>query len=94
MEANPGCVNDMDSYELTPLLPEILLIKSVPLIQWLVNERGADVNNGNRDGGAPLHLATSVDVVDCLLDCGADPTPPDSSGYTPLMAQTLSAIII
>jgi ankyrin repeat protein len=91
VDANPGRVNDRDVRGEAPLIAAAFKCKSLPLIQWLVNEKWADVNAANKDGGIPLHLTNSIDVVTCLLDCGADPTPPDSLAYTPLMVQTFKS---
>jgi ankyrin repeat protein len=64
------------------------------LILWLVNEKGADVNARNWRGSTPLHNARSLDVLDALLNRGADPTSLDSTssdsyGFTPLSACAL-----
>ena len=74
VEANPGRVNDKDSVGYTLLCTVVEKLESVPLILWLVNEKGADVNVRDADGYTPIHFAESLDVINTLLDCGADPT--------------------
>jgi len=76
VDANPGRVNDLDRDEdgITPLYAAVFYLESLPLVLWLLDERGADVN-GRLDGWeTPLHVACSLDVLNVLLDRGADPT--------------------
>ena len=44
VEANPRRVNERDSVGYTPLHVAALVDESVPLVLWLVKEKGADVN--------------------------------------------------
>jgi len=74
VEANPGRVNDMDSDGCMPLSVAVVLIESVPLVLRIVKEKGADVNATNALGSSPLHYTDSLDVLNALLECGADPT--------------------
>ena len=55
---------------------------------------GADVNEPNRVGYAPLSIAASrgdVDVARALLDHGADVDTTDPAGTTPLAAAVLAS---
>jgi ankyrin repeat protein len=85
VEANPGRVNERDLNNTTPLRHATSYLKSVPLILWLVKEKGADVNAADESGDVPLHHAKSLDVLNALLDCGADPSILISHKLTPLM---------
>ncbi len=42
VEANPGRVNDSDSQGRTPLLIAVASLQSLPLVFWLLDEKGAD----------------------------------------------------
>ena len=87
MEANPGFVNEWDWNYQTPLFVAVNKFQHVPLILWLVNEKGADVNAAVDCNGLSLfHVARSCDVVKALLDCGTDPTLQEATnGDTPLI---------
>ncbi|QDU37115.1 Ankyrin repeat protein [Maioricimonas rarisocia] len=55
---------------------------------------GADVNEQNREGNTPLHLAVRFnkpESVRLLLDAGADPNIADFQGETPLLSATFNA---
>jgi hypothetical protein len=54
VEANPGRVNHWDSNRWTPLLAAINVLDSVPLVLWLVSEKGADLNAADSRGNPPL----------------------------------------
>ena len=94
--ANPGRVNDWDNYGYTPLYTPtphgitpsyaaVYLLKSLPLVLWLLDEKGVDVNSRTSYGQTPLHAAGSLDVLSALLDRGADPTLLDTQNQTPLI---------
>ena len=85
VEANPGRVNDRDHSGETPLLAAVIYEKSLPLVVWLLDKKGADVNGTNEDGASALHYAVSLDVLTALLNRGADPTIANSHGVRPLM---------
>ena len=82
VEANPGRVNDkdMDGYM-------AVLKRNLPMVQWLLDEKGADVNGRAWSGRVPLHQAETLDMLNALLDRGADPTLQNHGGMSPLMTQ-------
>lgn len=73
VEANPGRVNDRDRHGETPLHTAIYEGFSLPLVLWLVDEKGADLNATTSKGQPPLHEAGSFDIFTALLDRGAKP---------------------
>lgn len=84
LEANPKHLNAMGDYLWTPLYTATIL-KSLPLVLWLLDEKGADVNKWANGGERPLHAASTL-VLNALLDRGANPTlKHDWSDDTPLM---------
>lgn len=85
--ANPGRVNEIDSDGETPLCAAVRQFGSVQLVLWLVNKKGADVTAAEGYGDTAFHIADSLDVLDALLGCGADPTPLNRRGYSPVMSQ-------
>ena len=87
--ANPGRVNDRDMNGITPLYIPVHRKKSLPLNLWLLDKNGADVNTTTSIGWSALHLASSFDILDVLLDRGADPTLQSQVWY-PLMQQVHS----
>lgn len=89
VESNPGSVDCMDMLGVTPLLAAVCHFKGVPLIQWLVNEKGADVNATNEKRVTSLHITQPLDVFNALLTCGADPSLLDSHGFNQLMMRAL-----
>ena len=72
----------------TPLYVATRLLKSLPLVLWLLDEKGADVNATMSDGSTATHTASSLDTLNALLDHGADPTLQDKDGWTILMWQS------
>ena len=86
--SNPGRVDARDKDGDTPLLIAAWWVESLPLVVWLLDEKGADVNATTSFGLTPLHWADSLDILNALLDRGADPTV-RSDGLTPLMGQVL-----
>ena len=74
VEAHPGRVNDRDRIGFTPLRIAVSQFSSLPLVLWLIDEKGADVNGGSGFGVMPLRFACSFDMFTALLDRGADPT--------------------
>jgi ankyrin repeat protein len=81
--------------ELDELLVKLLLPGPNTLVSELkealrfVVEQGADVNILCKKGNRPLHLAAALtdhpDLVEVLLEAGADPNIPNSSSATPLI---------
>lgn len=76
VEAVPGWVNNTD-HGCTPLYTAIVALKSLQLVLWLLDEKGADVNANDAFGLTPLHWAESLDILTDLLIHGADPTRRD-----------------
>jgi len=74
VDANPGHANDWDGRGYTPLYAAVYHKKSLPLVLWLLDEKGMDVNTRVSGGRTSLHAACSLDVLNALLDHGADPT--------------------
>lgn len=60
VQANPGRVNNKDNNGSPALFVAACSLKSVPLVAWLLDEKGADANIGVEAGITVLHLADSV----------------------------------
>lgn len=73
----------------TALYAAVAFFKSVSLIAWLIEEKGARVNEELANGDTPLHGARSLDILNALLDRGADPNKLNKVDYTPLMHNAL-----
>jgi len=61
----------------------------LPVTKWLVEEQHLDVNAKESMGETPLHFAAAsgaLDVVQWLVQNGADANALDGSGKTPAMA--------
>ncbi len=55
------------------------------VMQYLIGERGLDIDSGNSEGDTSLHLAIKngeIKAMDLLLACGADPTIPNCDRAT------------
>ena len=76
LNANPDSINlfDRSGKGHTALYAAVASFKSVPLIAWLIDEKGADVNRKSGNGETPSHGARSLNILNALLDRGADPT--------------------
>jgi len=57
----------------TPLYVAACVIKSLPLVLWLLDEESADVNATTGEERTALHGACFVDILNALLNRGADP---------------------
>jgi len=60
-------------------------LKSLSLVDWLQDEKGADVNAREESGLTAIHAARSLDVINALQSRGADLTLSSKTGQTPLM---------
>lgn len=80
--------NDRDSRGRTPLLVAACIIKSLPLVVWLLDEEGADVNVRCYREITALYGVRSLAVLTALLVRGADPSLLADNGTTILMSQT------
>lgn len=87
VEANPMKVNDTDKHKHTPLYVAAHYLKSLPLVLWLLDEKGADVDAQILRGQTVLAEIDPFDIFNALLDRGADPTNPDFDEMPPLMHQ-------
>ncbi len=85
VEANPGGLNHWDEQGCTPLHAAAYKKKRLELVHWLLDEKGADVNATTSGGWTALHDAASLDILNALLNRGADPTPQDKYGWSPLL---------
>jgi len=91
VEANPGRVNDRDKRGSTPLFfPDesadaLGPSRVLPLVVWLLDKKGADMNGRNEYGCTPLHYAKSLDILFALLNRRADPALVTVDGVSPLM---------
>jgi hypothetical protein len=77
---DPDCRNESGM----PLLLFASVNKRVGIVGLLLSS-GAEVDSRDRDGRTSLHLTRSTDVVQILLDHGANPNVTDTRGRTPLM---------
>ena len=99
VEDHPGSVDDRDSIGETPLCLAAD-DDDVDLLEWLIDEMGADVNGRAeelnrrvwdvrcrlmRGGSTPLHAAASSLVARALLERNADPTLMNDNGDSVLM---------
>lgn len=91
-EANPYRINDRDDIGYTPLYDAASTKRSLPLVLWLVDVKGADMNGKTSDGQSPLHGSRSIDLITALLDRGADLTVMEDDGFTPLMWHVYFAV--
>mgnify|MGYP003706085533 CR=1 FL=1 len=61
--------------------------KMLKLYDFIINEKGADVNQLLKTDESPLHLAAYIgrfDIASMLLANGAKADVPDKAGYTPI----------
>lgn len=91
VEANPGRRNHVDTHGWTPLYSAVCRQASLDLTLWLLDEKGADVNARNQDRRIPLHGASTLAILNVLIDRGAILTKQDREGDTVLMSQVCHA---
>jgi ankyrin repeat protein len=84
VEADPRRVNDWDTDGKTPLYTAACELRSLPLVLWLLDEKGADVNARCSRGYTALYWACSLDILTVLLDRGGDPTVVGDGDWSPL----------
>lgn len=78
LEAFPERVNIPDRDNWTALaFATHYELGSLPLVLWLLDEKGADINGRRIGGKPPIFSVQSLDVLEALLDRGADVTLPD-----------------
>jgi len=83
-------VNKGDGYGNTVLISASGLPENLPLVRYLVEEAGADINHQNNDGVSPLIAACrSIDinnlpVIKYLVEHGADVNTPGPNNKTAL----------
>ena len=83
VEFNAGRVNDGDRYGNTALYATVY--KNYPsLVLWLLNEKGADLSATTSANPNILQVTKSLDILNTLLDHGADPTWLNDDGHSPL----------
>jgi len=90
-DANPTRVDDCDAGGITPLYTAVNQ-NNMALVLWLLEEKGANVNNKSYWGHAPLHAplhdAVFLEILTALLDRGADPTVLNKKHQSALMLNT------
>lgn len=90
VEDHPDHVNDLDGQGATALARASLFKNdavAVPLVQWLIDTKGADVNRRTEGGRTALHVARTMPPIRALLERNAGPTRLDDGGWSPLMQQ-------
>lgn len=93
MESNPGRVNERGEEGNTPLILAVEQFKDLPMVVWLLDEKGADVNVTTMRGSSSLHKANRLDILNVLMDRGANPVVRDEYGLTILMEQTRLGLV-
>jgi ankyrin repeat protein len=71
----------------TPLIEAMFGGTDHPDVVFLLTQRGSDLNAKGKNGRRALHVAAfvgSVELVQELLEKGADPTAPNDDGDTDL----------
>lgn len=61
--------------------------ENLDIVEMLLNANPANINKGDQNGETPLHVASrngSVDIMNLLLERGADIDKPDNDRETPL----------
>lgn len=63
VDENPKRVNTRDRLGCTPLYVAVYYVNGLELTEWLLDEKGADVNIRNSGGCVPIHATRSVDIL-------------------------------
>jgi ankyrin repeat protein len=71
-------------YNVTTLL-RLANDTDIGIVNRMLENRNADVNEGDKDGITALHVASNSDMVNLFLDRGARIDEPEGDGLTPLM---------
>jgi hypothetical protein len=84
VDANPTRVTDWDAAGDTVLYVAACR-NDMALVLWLLDEKGAIVNNKTYWGQTPLCVALSLDMLNALLNRGADSIVLNRKNQSPLM---------
>lgn len=79
-------VNAANKYGMTPLLYAIK-VKDNDTVRYLISRKDTDINKANNNGQTPLFYAAymgNTEIVQDLLELGADYNKADKKGITPL----------
>jgi len=64
--------------------------KRAKIVEWLLNEKGLDVNATTKDGQTALHYAFNREIAKVLVENGADMNALDNYGQSPITAAASS----
>ncbi|KIJ50934.1 hypothetical protein M422DRAFT_44167 [Sphaerobolus stellatus SS14] len=84
---NPAQLNEKDGDGRTPLHWASTAPGGIEIVQYLLNQKGIEVDTADPSGWSALHMSSSAgreNVVRELLGAGADPNKANDKGLTPL----------